>query len=118
MGYFPFFVDLEGREGLVVGGGAVALRKLQKLLPYGPRLTVAAPELLATPYARALWRALPEHGFEAPPEEAVASAAGSGRGLGTTDGERGDAKGPAAAEAASLARTRKGEAEGHEERPC
>lgn len=47
MGYFPFFVDLEGWEGLVVGGGAVALRKLQKLLPYGPRLTVAAPELLA-----------------------------------------------------------------------
>ena len=47
MGYFPFFMDLEGREGLVVGGGAVALRKLQKLLPYGPRLTVAAPELLA-----------------------------------------------------------------------
>ncbi len=46
MGYFPFFMELEGREGLVVGGGAVALRKLQKLLPYGPRLTVAAPELL------------------------------------------------------------------------
>lgn len=46
MAYFPFFVDLEGREGLVAGGGAVALRKLQKLLPYGPRLTAAAPELL------------------------------------------------------------------------
>lgn len=46
MGYFPFFVDLEGREGLIAGGGAVALRKVQKLLPYGPRLTVAAPELL------------------------------------------------------------------------
>ena len=46
MGYFPFFMELEGREGLVVGGGAVALRKLQKLLSYGPRLTVAAPELL------------------------------------------------------------------------
>lgn len=46
MGYFPFFMDLEGREGLVVGGGAVAARKVQKLLPYGPRLTVAAPELL------------------------------------------------------------------------
>lgn len=43
MGYFPFFVELEGREGLIVGGGAVALRKVQKLLPYGPRLTVAAP---------------------------------------------------------------------------
>ncbi len=46
MAYFPFFMDLEGREGLIVGGGAVALRKLQKLLPFGPRLTVAAPELL------------------------------------------------------------------------
>lgn len=46
MGYFPFFMELEGREGLIAGGGAVALRKLQKLLPYGPRLTVAAPELL------------------------------------------------------------------------
>ena len=46
MGYFPFFMELEGREGLVVGGGAVAARKVQKLLPYGPRLTVAAPEIL------------------------------------------------------------------------
>ena len=46
MGYFPFFVDLEGREGLIAGGGAVAARKLRKLLPYGPRLTVAAPEIL------------------------------------------------------------------------
>lgn len=49
MGYFPFFVDIAGLEGLVVGGGAVALRKVQKLLPYGPDLTVAActfrPEL-------------------------------------------------------------------------
>ena len=46
MAYFPFFMDLEGREGLVVGGGPVALRKIRKILPYGPRLTVAAPELL------------------------------------------------------------------------
>ena len=45
MAYFPFFVDLSGREGLIVGGGAVALRKVQKLLPYGPRLTVVAPEI-------------------------------------------------------------------------
>ena len=43
MGYFPFFVDLSDREGLIVGGGAIALRKIEKLLPYGPRLTVAAP---------------------------------------------------------------------------
>ena len=45
MAYFPFFVDLEGKNGLIVGGGAVALRKAKKLLPYGPRLTVVAPEL-------------------------------------------------------------------------
>ena len=45
MAYFPLFVDLSGRRGLIVGGGAVALRKAQKLLPYGPRLTVVAPEL-------------------------------------------------------------------------
>lgn len=46
MGYFPFFMELERQEGLIVGGGTVALRKVEKLLPYGPRLTVAAPELL------------------------------------------------------------------------
>ena len=46
MAYFPFFVELEGKQGLVVGGGTVALRKLQKLLPYGPRLTAAATSFL------------------------------------------------------------------------
>jgi len=45
MGYFPFFVDLTGAPGLVVGGGEVALRKVEKLLPYGPALTVAAPRI-------------------------------------------------------------------------
>lgn len=44
MAYFPFFMELSGREGLIVGGGAVALRKIRKLLPYGPQLTVAAAE--------------------------------------------------------------------------
>ena len=46
MAYFPFFVNVSGREGLVVGGGAVALRKVEKLLPYGPALTVMAPAIL------------------------------------------------------------------------
>lgn len=45
MGYFPFFMDLEGQAGLIVGGGSVALRKVEKLLPYGPNLTVVAPEI-------------------------------------------------------------------------
>lgn len=46
MGYFPFFIDLEQKEGLIVGGGRVALGKARHLLPYGPCLTVAAPQLL------------------------------------------------------------------------
>ena len=46
MAYFPFFMDIAGREGLILGGGAVALRKIRALLPYGPRLTVAAPDIL------------------------------------------------------------------------
>ena len=51
MAYFPMFVELEGRPCLIVGGGAVALRKARRLLPYGPCLTVVAqsfvPELEA-----------------------------------------------------------------------
>lgn len=46
MAYFPFFVDLAGADGLIVGGGRVALRKVEKLLPYAPRLTVVAPDIL------------------------------------------------------------------------
>ncbi len=45
MGYFPFFVELEGRRGVIVGGGAVAARKVEKLLAFGPELTVIAPDI-------------------------------------------------------------------------
>ena len=47
MSCFPFFVDLEQKEGLIAGGGTTALRKIQKLLPYGPRLTVVSPDFQA-----------------------------------------------------------------------
>lgn len=43
MGYFPFFMDIEGKNGLIAGGGRVAFHKLQKLLPYGAKLRVVAP---------------------------------------------------------------------------
>ena len=43
MGWFPFFIRLDGARGLLVGGGRVALRKAEKLLPFGAQLTVVAP---------------------------------------------------------------------------
>ena len=46
MAYFPFFVDVSNGDGLIAGGGRVALRKIEKLLPYAPRLTVCAPSFL------------------------------------------------------------------------
>lgn len=46
MGYFPFFMDIEGKKGLVIGGGAVAAWKVGKLLPFAPALTVVAPAIL------------------------------------------------------------------------
>ena len=45
MVHFPLFVDLHHQPVLVVGGGQVALRKVKKLLPYGPWITVTAPEI-------------------------------------------------------------------------
>lgn len=45
MAYFPFFADIENMNILVVGGGTVALRKVQKLLPFSPAITVAAPQI-------------------------------------------------------------------------
>lgn len=60
MSCFPFFIELSGRPALIAGGGAVALRKIEKLLPYGPRLTVVAPaiaeEIAALPGLRLLRR--------------------------------------------------------------
>ncbi|MCI7660662.1 precorrin-2 dehydrogenase/sirohydrochlorin ferrochelatase family protein [Flintibacter sp.] len=46
MAYFPLFIDLNQKQGLVVGGGPVAARKIRTLLPYGPHLTVCAPSVL------------------------------------------------------------------------
>ncbi len=45
MGYFPFFVELEGTKGLIVGGGKIAAHKVKKMLPYGADLIVVAQEI-------------------------------------------------------------------------
>jgi uroporphyrin-III C-methyltransferase/precorrin-2 dehydrogenase/sirohydrochlorin ferrochelatase len=45
MKLFPLFADLHQRRVLVVGGGAVAARKVQALLEAGAHVRVGAPEL-------------------------------------------------------------------------
>ncbi|MEY8355759.1 bifunctional precorrin-2 dehydrogenase/sirohydrochlorin ferrochelatase [Lachnospiraceae bacterium 54-53] len=46
MAYFPFFVDIEGKKCLIVGGGMVAYRKVKVLKDYGPDITVTAPRMI------------------------------------------------------------------------
>jgi uroporphyrin-III C-methyltransferase/precorrin-2 dehydrogenase/sirohydrochlorin ferrochelatase len=45
MRYFPLFVDLQGQPVLVVGGGAVAERKVRLLLAAGAAVEVVAPRM-------------------------------------------------------------------------
>lgn len=44
--YFPMFIPLEGRRVLIAGGGTVALRKLERLAPFGAFMRVIAPSIL------------------------------------------------------------------------
>jgi precorrin-2 dehydrogenase/sirohydrochlorin ferrochelatase len=43
--YYMACIDLEGRDVLVVGGGPVAVEKVEGLLTCGARVTVVAPEI-------------------------------------------------------------------------
>jgi siroheme synthase-like protein len=43
MAFFPFFADISKAHCLVVGGGRVAARKVEKLVPFGVNITVVAP---------------------------------------------------------------------------
>ena len=43
MSCFPFFMEIAGKDCLIVGGGTVALRKAEKLLPFGVRIMAVAP---------------------------------------------------------------------------
>ncbi len=42
---YPVFLDLHGADALVVGGGTVALRKVEGLLAAGAQVTVVAPAI-------------------------------------------------------------------------
>ena len=43
--YFPLFLSLEGRRVVIVGGGAIACRRIAALRQFGCNLTVIAPVL-------------------------------------------------------------------------
>ena len=44
MGYFPFYMDIEGKLCVIAGGGKVAYRKVCDLLPFGATIKVVSPE--------------------------------------------------------------------------
>ncbi len=48
MGYIPIFFDVTGRPCVVIGGGEVAVRKVESLLEAGARVTVVSPRLSPT----------------------------------------------------------------------
>ena len=47
MDFFPIFMDIRGKNCLVVGGGEVAVRKASMLMQSGAWVTVVAPEICA-----------------------------------------------------------------------
>ena len=44
MALFPFFVNIENVQGLIIGTGKHAMEKIEKLKPYGANLTVISEE--------------------------------------------------------------------------
>ena len=46
---FPMFIDLTGKPAVVVGGGAVGLRRAAVLRGFGADVTVVAPEAQEMP---------------------------------------------------------------------
>lgn len=45
MALFPMFVDLENQNIAVIGAGVVALRKIEQLIKFSPKLTIIAPTI-------------------------------------------------------------------------
>lgn len=50
MGYrFPLFIDLTEKKVVVIGGGTIALRRVNVLLSFGAQVTIIAPECSDVP---------------------------------------------------------------------
>ena len=45
MSYYPVFLDIKNKRCVVVGGGTVALRKVEMLLDHEAKVTVISPQL-------------------------------------------------------------------------
>lgn len=62
MPVFPLFIPIQDKDVLVIGAGPVAARKIEKLIPFGPKIRVVAKnvspdaeaEILAWERARAI----------------------------------------------------------------
>jgi siroheme synthase-like protein len=59
MSYYPIFLELTGRRCIVIGGGAVAERKVDGLLAAGAQISVISPEL-----SEGLRRLIPQQSLE------------------------------------------------------
>ena len=44
MALFPFFINIENQTGMIIGTGKHATEKIEKLKPYGPKLTIIKEE--------------------------------------------------------------------------
>ena len=45
MAYFPIFIEIEKKKCVIIGGGKVALRKVETLLRYGAKVQVVSKEI-------------------------------------------------------------------------
>ena len=43
--HFPFFINLADKKIVVIGGGKIALRRVQVLVKFGAKVIVIAPEI-------------------------------------------------------------------------
>lgn len=43
--YYPIFIDVEERDVVIIGGGAVCARKAETMMKYGARVTIVSPEI-------------------------------------------------------------------------
>ena len=46
MSVFPFFFELSGKKGVIIGGGKIALEKVEALSRFGADLNLIAPDIL------------------------------------------------------------------------